>query len=59
MSKGAKTLVEVCAGVKPSENALIVTDFLMTNIAESVAAVAYHAGAEDVINRAGHRYRSF
>jgi leucyl aminopeptidase (aminopeptidase T) len=58
MSKGAKTLVDVCAGVKPGENVLIVTDFLMTNIAESVASAAYQAGAEVVIStilpRSGH-----
>ena len=38
MSKGAKTLVNVCAGVKPRENVLIVTDFMMMTIAEAVAA---------------------
>jgi leucyl aminopeptidase (aminopeptidase T) len=58
MSKGAKTLVEVCAGVKPRENVLIVTDFLMMTIAEAVAAAAYHAGAEVMIGtilpRSGH-----
>ena len=58
MSKGAKTLVDVCAGVKPRENVLIVTDFLMTTIAEAVAAAAYQAGGEVVIStilpRSGH-----
>ena len=58
MSKGAKTLVDVCAGVKPGENVLIVTDYLMTTIAESVAAAAYQAGAEVVVStilpRSGH-----
>ena len=58
MSKGAKTLVEVCAGVKPGENVLIVTDFMMMTIAEAVAAAAYQAGAEVVIGtilpRSGH-----
>ena len=58
MSKGAKTLVEVCAGVKSHENVLIVTDFMMMTIAEAVAAAAYHAGAEVMIGtilpRSGH-----
>ena len=58
MSKGAKTLVEVCAGVKPRENVLIVTDFMMMTIAEAVASAAYHAGAEVMIGtilpRSGH-----
>ena len=58
MSKGAKTLVDVCAAVKPGENVLIVTDYLMTTIAESVAAAAYQAGAEVVVStilpRSGH-----
>jgi len=58
MSKGARTLVEVCAGVKPGENVLIVTDFLMTTIAESLAAAAYRAGAEvsigTILPRSGH-----
>jgi leucyl aminopeptidase (aminopeptidase T) len=58
MGKGSKTLVDVCAAVKPRENVLIVTDYLMTSIAESVAAAAYQAGAEVVIStilpRSGH-----
>ncbi len=58
MSKGAKTLVDVCARIKPGENVLIVTDFMMTTIAEAVAAAAYQTGAEVVIStilpRSGH-----
>ena len=58
MSKGATTLVEVCAGVKRGENVLIVTDFLMMTIAEAVAAAAYRAGAEvsigTILPRSGH-----
>lgn len=58
MSKGAKTLVDVCAGVKPGENVLIVTDFEMMRIAEAVAAAAYTAGAEvaicSIVPRSGH-----
>ena len=58
MSKGAKTLVDVCAGVKPRENVLIVTDFMMTSIAEAVAIQAFCTGAEVTISsiapRTGH-----
>jgi len=58
MSKGARTLVEVCAAVKPQENVLIVTDYMMMSIAEALAMQAYRAGAEVTIStimpRAGH-----
>lgn len=58
MAKGAKKLVEVCAGVKPGENVLIVTDFNKAKIAESLAAAAYSQGGEAVIAtmipRSGH-----
>ena len=58
MSKGARTLVEVCAAVKPRENVLIVTDFMMMPIAEALAMEAFRAGAEVIISaiapRAGH-----
>ncbi|UCG06165.1 MAG: hypothetical protein JSV83_19980 [Desulfobacterales bacterium] len=58
MSKGAKTLVEVCAAVKPQENVLIVTDFAKMPIAEAVATAAYSLGAEvaicTIVPRSGH-----
>lgn len=58
MSRGARTLVEVCTAVKPGENVLIVTDFMMTPIAEAVAMQAFMAGAEvtvsSILPRAGH-----
>ncbi len=58
MGKGAKKLVEVCAGVKPGENVLIVTDFTKVNIAQALAGAAYARGAEVVmatmIPRRGH-----
>jgi leucyl aminopeptidase (aminopeptidase T) len=58
MSKGAKTLVEVCAVVKPQENVLIVTDFAKMSIAEAVATAAYSVGAEvsvcSIVPRSGH-----
>jgi leucyl aminopeptidase (aminopeptidase T) len=58
MSKGARTLVETCAAVKPEENVLIVTDFTKMKIAEAVSAAAYRLGAEVAIcaiaPRTGH-----
>jgi len=58
MSKGAKILVNVCAAVKPGENVLIVTDFMMMPIAKAVATAAYGAGAEvsigAILPRSGH-----
>lgn len=49
MSKGARTAVEVCAGVKPGESALVIADTSMLSIAEAVAAAAIAVGAEPVI----------
>ncbi|MGQ9694140.1 MAG: aminopeptidase [Thermodesulfobacteriota bacterium] len=49
MTKGAQKLVEVCAGVKPGENVLIVTDFNKTNIAKVLAGAAYSHGGEVVM----------
>ena len=58
MSKGAQTLVNVCAAVKPAENVLVVTDFMMMPIAKAVAMAAYRAGAEvsigSILPRSGH-----
>ncbi len=49
MGKGARTIVEVCAGVKPGEQAAIITEPDMLNIAEAIAAAVNAAGAEPVI----------
>jgi len=49
MTKGAVKLVETCAGVKPGENVLIITDFTKTKIAKVLATAAYERGAEVVI----------
>lgn len=46
MSKGARTIVEVCAGVQPNEQVLIVTEPKMMNIAKSISAAVIAAGAE-------------
>jgi len=58
MAKGAMKLVETCAGVKPGENVLIVTDFIKAGIAKVLATAAYEKGAEVVIAtmipRGGH-----
>jgi 2,5-dihydroxypyridine 5,6-dioxygenase len=49
MSKGARTIVEVCAGVQAGEQAVIVTEPSMFSMAEAMAAAVYGAGAEPVI----------
>ena len=49
MARGARTIVEDCAGVKKGEKAVIVTDQPLINIAEAMAAAVYAAGAEPVI----------
>ncbi|MDP2871513.1 MAG: aminopeptidase [Bacillota bacterium] len=46
MARGARTVIEVCAGVRPGEHVLIVADAGMERIAQAVAAAAYAAGAE-------------
>lgn len=58
MSKGAHKLMEICAGVQPGENVLIITDFMKSSIAQILAAAAYEKGAEvmiaTMIPRRGH-----
>ena len=49
MAKGARTIVEVCAGTKPGEKAVIVTEPCMLSMAEAMAAAVIAAGAEPVI----------
>ena len=49
MAKGARTIVEVCAGTKPGEKAVIVTEPCMMPLAEAIAAAVVAAGAEPII----------
>lgn len=42
MARGAKKIVEYCAGVKPNERVLIITDFSTQSSAECVARAAYN-----------------
>lgn len=49
MGKGARTIVEVCAAVKPGEQAAIITDPDMMNIAEAIATAVNAVGAEPVV----------
>lgn len=46
MMKGAKKLVDVCAGVKEKEKVLVVTDTNNIKIAEIITSVAFERGAE-------------
>lgn len=48
-AKGAKKLVEVNARVQPGERVLIVTDFMMEDIANRVARAAIAAGGDVVL----------
>lgn len=49
MSKGSRTIVEVCAGVKPKEQVLIITEPRMLTMAETISAAVYAVDAEPVI----------
>jgi 2,5-dihydroxypyridine 5,6-dioxygenase len=49
MMKGARTLLDVCVGVKPGETVLIVTDMEKVSIARVVASAAIERGAETVL----------
>jgi 2,5-dihydroxypyridine 5,6-dioxygenase len=49
MSRGARTAVEVCAGVAKGERALVITDTTMLPIAEAVARAVVAVGAEPVV----------
>ena len=49
MARGAKTVVNTCAGVKPGENVLIVTERDKLSIAESLAFAVCAADAEPTI----------
>lgn len=46
MIQGAKRIMDVCAKVKEEEKVLIVTDYLKTDIAETLAIAANERGAE-------------
>jgi leucyl aminopeptidase (aminopeptidase T) len=58
MIRGARTIVETCAGVKPGESVLIVTDTNMVNIARVLAMAVKERDAEPIlavmIPRQGH-----
>ena len=49
MARGARTIVEVCAGTKAGEKAVIVTEPCMMAMAEAIAAAVAAVGAEPVI----------
>ncbi len=49
LARGARTVVEVCTGVRPGEQVLVVADAGMDRIAQAVAAAVFAAGAEPAI----------
>jgi 2,5-dihydroxypyridine 5,6-dioxygenase len=46
MARGARTLVETCAGVRPGESVVVVADHNMVRIGQAVAAMCFAAGAK-------------
>jgi 2,5-dihydroxypyridine 5,6-dioxygenase len=50
MSRGARTLLDTCAAVKPGETVLIVTDMVQFPIARVLAAAAVERGAETILS---------
>ncbi len=51
MSRGARTVIEVCAGAEPGEHVLIVADTKMESFAEILAAAAWAAKCEPMVVR--------
>lgn len=49
MSKGARTVVEVCAGMRPGETAVVVADAHMQPIALAIMAAVRAMGAEPIL----------
>lgn len=49
MAKGARTIVEVCAGTQAGEKAVIVTEPCMMSMAEAIAGAVMAVGAEPII----------
>lgn len=49
MLKGAKTLVDVCTKIKPSEKVLVVTDMTKVGIAKAIVALSIDRGAETMM----------
>ena len=49
MTKGAKTLIDVCTKVKPGETVMVITDAYKVDIAKVIAGVAIERGAEAIL----------
>ncbi len=46
MARGAKTLVETCAGIRHGENVVVVADYSMIKIGQVIASMSYAMGAK-------------
>ena len=49
MMRGARTILDDCASVKPNEKVLIITDTKLVRIGEVLTAAAYEREAEPVL----------
>jgi 2,5-dihydroxypyridine 5,6-dioxygenase len=49
MMRGAKTILDECASVQPSEKVLIITDTKLIDIGQVLAAAAYERNAEPIL----------
>lgn len=58
MIRGAATLLDVCAAVKPGESVLIVTDMLKYKIARVLASASIERGAETILTIMQPRIRA-
>jgi 2,5-dihydroxypyridine 5,6-dioxygenase len=49
--KGASIVVDICVGIQPAENVLVVSDWEVADVAERVAAAANERDANVTMTR--------